>query len=80
MTKDWLKGQFNLANLILIFASIQFVWLVWYFYTGLGGPLELVLRLLSKQLKLKQNNLLKLRVVYLARLFHLKFLNRSIIL
>jgi len=53
MTKDWLKGQFNLANLILIFASIQFVWLVWYFYTGLGGPLELVLRLLSTALILQ---------------------------
>jgi TRAP transporter 4TM/12TM fusion protein len=47
MTRDWLKSQFNLRNLTLIFSSIQFAWLVWYFYTGLGGPLELVARLLS---------------------------------
>ena len=47
MTKEWLKGQFNLNNFILIFALIQFVWLGWYFYTGLGGPVELVTRVLS---------------------------------
>jgi len=47
MSSDWLKGQINLRNLILIFALIQFVWLVWYFYTGLGGSLQLVSRLLS---------------------------------
>lgn len=44
---DWLKSQINLRNLILVFSSIQFVWLIWYFYTGLGGPVELVSRLLS---------------------------------
>jgi TRAP transporter 4TM/12TM fusion protein len=53
MTKDWLKGQLNLGNLILFFATIQFVWLVWYFYTGLGGSLELVTRLLSVALILQ---------------------------
>ena len=53
MTKDWLKGQINLANLTFVVALIQFVWLVWYFYTGLGGPLELVLRLLSTALILQ---------------------------
>src|SRR3990172_3451486 len=47
MTRDWLKAQINLGNLILIFATVQFVWLAWYFYTGLGGPLELVARVLS---------------------------------
>jgi TRAP transporter 4TM/12TM fusion protein len=53
MTSDWLKSQISLANLILFFALIQFVWLIWYFYTGLGGPLELVLRLLSTALILQ---------------------------
>jgi TRAP transporter 4TM/12TM fusion protein len=42
-----LKAQLNLRNLILIFATVQFGWLVWYYYTGFGGPLELVARLLS---------------------------------
>ena len=37
-----LKEIFNLTNVILFFAAIQFVWLVWYFYTGFGGPQELV--------------------------------------
>jgi TRAP transporter 4TM/12TM fusion protein len=43
---DRLKGVFTLRNLIFVFATIQFVWLVWYFYTGLGGPQLLVSRLL----------------------------------
>ena len=30
-----------------MFALIQFVWLVWYFYTGFGGPQELVARVMS---------------------------------
>ena len=47
MTGEWLKGQLKLRNLILVFALIQFVWLVWYFYTGLGGAVQLVSRLLS---------------------------------
>ncbi len=47
MTSDWLKRQANLANLIFVFALIQFVWLLWYYYTGFGGPQELVSRLLS---------------------------------
>ena len=47
MTSDWLKRQINLTNLILIFSTIQFAWLIWYFYTGLGGPQELVANLMS---------------------------------
>jgi TRAP transporter 4TM/12TM fusion protein len=47
MTRDWLKSQININNLIFVFATIQFVWLVWYFYTGFGGALELVARLMS---------------------------------
>jgi len=41
------KRVATLANLIFIFALIQFVWLVWYFYTGSGGPQELVARVMS---------------------------------
>ena len=44
---DRIKRAINLDNLIFVFATIQFVWLVWYFYTGYGGPQELVARVLS---------------------------------
>jgi TRAP transporter 4TM/12TM fusion protein len=53
MTSDWLKQLINLTNLILIFSAIQFVWLIWYFYTGLGGPQELVANLMSVALILQ---------------------------
>ncbi len=53
MTKGWLKGQITLNNLILIFATIQFVWLIWFFYTGLGGGQELVSRVMSLALTLQ---------------------------
>ena len=32
--------------ILFVLALIQFVWLIWYFYTGFGGPQELVSRLL----------------------------------
>src|SRR5687768_438513 len=47
MTADAIKRQLTLTNLILIFSIIQFCWLVWYFYTGFGGPQELVAHVMS---------------------------------
>jgi TRAP transporter 4TM/12TM fusion protein len=47
MLSNTLKGQANLNNLILFFSLVLFVWLVWYFYTGLGGPQQLASRLIS---------------------------------
>lgn len=44
---DQAKTQFTLNNLILLFSTILLGWLLWYFYTGYGGPQELVSRLLS---------------------------------
>ena len=44
---DAIKRQLTLTNLILIFSLIQFCWLVWYFYTGSGGPQELVAHVMS---------------------------------
>src|SRR5262249_16969355 len=41
------KRVATLATLIFVFALIQFVWLVWYFYTGSGGPQELVAYVMS---------------------------------
>jgi hypothetical protein len=47
MSTDRLKRVVNLSNLILVFSLIQFVWLVWYFYTGSGGAQELAARVMS---------------------------------
>jgi TRAP transporter 4TM/12TM fusion protein len=47
MTRAALKSYATLKNLTFAFALIQFVWLVWFFYTGLGGAQELVARVLS---------------------------------
>ena len=33
--------------MIFVFGLIQLVWLLWYYYTGYGGPQELVARVLS---------------------------------
>jgi TRAP transporter 4TM/12TM fusion protein len=64
MTRDWLKGRITLDNLILIFALTQFVWLAWYFYTGLGGPLELVARVMSLALILQVLFMYRERYLY----------------
>jgi TRAP transporter 4TM/12TM fusion protein len=53
MTKDTIKKFVNLDNLILFFGAIQFVWLCWYFFTGYGGPQELVARVMSLALTLQ---------------------------
>lgn len=53
MTSDQIKKHFSVSNLILILAAIQFAWLVWYFYTGFGGPQELVARVMSIALSLQ---------------------------
>src|SRR5262245_32268431 len=37
----------SLRNLIFAFALIQTAWLVWFFYTGLGGAQELVAHVLA---------------------------------
>ncbi len=47
MARSPLRSYVSLGNLIFAFSLIQFVWLLWYFYTGYGGPQELVARLLS---------------------------------
>jgi TRAP transporter 4TM/12TM fusion protein len=37
----------TLRNVIFVFAVIQTAWLVWYFWTGFGGPQELVAHVMS---------------------------------
>jgi hypothetical protein len=53
MANDWVKKYISLGNLILVFGLIQFLWLVWYFYTGFGGPQELVAHVMSIALTLQ---------------------------
>ena len=43
----------TLRNLIFVLASIQLVWLVWFFYTGKGGGQELVAHVMSIALALQ---------------------------
>lgn len=40
------RRLFALDNLILAFSAIMLGWLLWYFYTGAGGPQELAARLI----------------------------------
>ena len=44
---DRLRELISLRNAILVFAVIQLGWLLWYYYTGYGGPQELVARVMS---------------------------------
>lgn len=50
---DRIKRTINLHNAIFAFGTVQFVWVIWYCYTGYGGPQELVARLLSISLTLQ---------------------------
>jgi TRAP transporter 4TM/12TM fusion protein len=50
---DRLRAQVSLGNLFFVLATVQLVWLVWFFYTGLGGSLELVARVMSIALALQ---------------------------
>jgi TRAP transporter 4TM/12TM fusion protein len=50
---DRLRAQASLRNLIFVLALVQLGWLLWYYYTGLGGPQELVARVMSIALVLQ---------------------------
>ncbi len=41
MLSERLKSHINLKNLTFCFSLVMFIWLIWYFYTGYGGPSEL---------------------------------------
>jgi TRAP transporter 4TM/12TM fusion protein len=51
--RDAVKNYATLRNLTFVLALVQTVWLVWFFYTGLGGGLELVARMMSITLSLQ---------------------------
>jgi TRAP transporter 4TM/12TM fusion protein len=53
MTHAALKRYATLENLTFVVALVQTVWLIWFFYTGLGGAQELVARVMSIALTLQ---------------------------
>lgn len=42
MQSDRFKRTVSINNLIFVLSIVLFIWLSWYFYTGYGGPTELV--------------------------------------
>ena len=48
-----LKSHANIGNLIFAVSLFFVAWLVWYFYTGLGGSLQLATRLIPVALVLQ---------------------------
>ncbi len=53
MLIDRIRSHVNIGNLIFAVSLVFFVWLVWYFYTGFGGALELAARLIPFALVLQ---------------------------
>ena len=53
MLSDRITRHINLQNLIFLLSIFMFVWLCWYFYTGYGGPSELVANLVPIALMLQ---------------------------
>ncbi len=53
MLIDRIKSLASLGNVTFAFALVLFVWVIWYSYTGSGGPQELVSRLLPIALTLQ---------------------------
>ena len=47
------RSHLNISNLIFLISLVFFVWLVYYFYTGAGGALELAVRLIPFALVLQ---------------------------
>jgi TRAP transporter 4TM/12TM fusion protein len=64
MSSDALTKHLTLRNLAFVFALIQFVWVIWFCYTGFGGAQELVARLMSIAL------ILQILFMYQERYFY----------
>lgn len=48
MQIDRIRSHVNISNLIFVVSFVFSVWLVYYFYTGLGGSLLLAARLILR--------------------------------
>ncbi len=46
MTSQRIRHPLTLSNAILLLSALQLGWLLWYFYTGFGGPQQLVAHLI----------------------------------
>lgn len=46
MMSEGIRKHFSLNNVILFFSTVLLSWLLYYFYTGAGGPQELASRLI----------------------------------
>jgi len=53
MTGEALKNYVTIKNLTFAVALVQIVWLIWFFYTGIGGGQELVAHVLPIALTLQ---------------------------
>ncbi|MCG2741191.1 MAG: TRAP transporter fused permease subunit [Syntrophaceae bacterium] len=53
MLREQIKHHVTLRNLFFALSIVMFVWLIWYFYTGYGGPSELVTYLVPLALTLQ---------------------------
>src|SRR4030067_2241582 len=53
MLIDRIRNPVNIGNLIFAVSLVFSGWLIWYFYTGLGGGLELAARLIPFALALQ---------------------------
>ncbi len=53
MASEAIKKYATISSLIFVLATIQCAWLLWFFYTGLGGALELVAHVMSIALALQ---------------------------
>ncbi len=53
MVSEGIRRQLSLSNVILFFSAVLLTWLLYYFYTGAGGPQELAARLIPIAVILK---------------------------
>src|SRR4030043_1765926 len=53
MPSNWINRYLNVKNVIFLLSIVMFAWLCWYFYTGFGGPMELVANLVPIALMLQ---------------------------
>jgi len=64
MISDRIKHYATLDNLILALSTVMFVWMCWFFYTGLGGAMELVAKLVPIALMIRILHLHKNGYIY----------------
>jgi len=64
MLSDRITRLVNLKDLIFLLSIVMFIWLGWYFYTGYGGPTELVASLVPISLMLQILHLHKNGYIY----------------